>query len=532
MKKSKIFAAVILLAMFSSLFTVVNVGQLGITSVTGEAPVEDVTPIFTPNVQYLGANETYIQLVSGMTQDGDLSDWAAYDHDVFNGVDLYLGYDATHVWVAAQWADTTYDWNTTNFVNKTDTNAWEILDGADDMLAIGFSDDTDQDVWVWTASNRTDDGYAYECNATWYADGGTLPHVMNWNGTHPEYDAYGSAILDYSVIPVNTQYSMWFADPTVTGSQNDVIVDYDWNKTKEGYYTLEMSRLLDTGEADDMVLDFTGDLSDLLVWVGTENQQDCHNMEVGITDYTLWDNNDPAYLQFSVTQAVWDEVCVISGNASDDYAGLDLQVSLDGGTTYDSVGIDPLTGEWIYFFGYNPTDMPIGEQTITVTLVPKYDAPIVLEQDTEFVDTEAPTIVGIVDIGANYADQGGVPNDTAEVEIIIGVDDNYDPTENLLCELYYFKDDDVILMIPMTQFSVGGPTYSATLPLVYEAGEPNNYTYFVSVWDGEMNKIDTDRYEFQVIYIPPPVVTPGFGILIGLFGLAGAAFILYKKFKK
>lgn len=532
MKKSKILAAVILLAMFSSLFTVVNVGQLGITSVSGEAPVEDVTPVYQPNaIQYLGENETFIQAVTGMTQDGDLSDWATYAHGVFDGVDLYLGYDATHVWIAAQWADASYDWNTTNFVNKTGTG-WEILDGADDMFAIGFSDDTDQDVMIWTASNRTDIDLAYECNATWWNDTDTLAHVFNWNGTHPLYDAYGSAIVDYASIAVDTKYPMWFGEPTATGSQANTDVDWDWNKTKEGYYTLEMSRLLDTGETDDMVLDFTTDLEDLSIWIGTENKQNCHDMVVGITDYDIYDNNEPAYLQFSVTQAVWDVACVISGNASDDYAGLELQISIDGGDTYDTAGIDPLTGEWFYFFGYNDVDMPLGDTTITVTLVPQYEDPIVLERDTEFVDTEAPTIVGVVDIGANYADQGGVPNDTLEVEIIIGVDDNYDSTDNLLCELYYFKDDDVILMIPMTQFSVGGPTYSATLPLDYEIGADNNYTYFISVWDGEQNKIDSDRYYFQVIHVTTPVVTPGFGILIGLFGLAGAAFILYKKFKK
>ncbi|NHJ41419.1 MAG: hypothetical protein FK731_15415 [Asgard group archaeon] len=533
MKKSKIFAAVLLLAMFSSLFTVVNSGQLGIT-VTGEtSPVDDVAPTFTPNVQYLGANDTYIQAVTGMTQDGDLSDWSGYAHDFINGVDLYLGYDATHVWIAAQWADATYDWNTTNFVNKTATNTYAIVDGADDMLAIGFSDDTMQDIFVWTASNRTDDGYAYECNATWIPDGGNLPHVMNWNGTHPLYDAYLSSIGDYGAIAVGTMYSMWFADPTASSSQNDVSVDWDWNKTKEGYYTVEMSRLLDTTHADDIDLDFTGDLSDLSIWVGKENKQDCHDMEVGITEYNMWDNNDAAYLQFSVTQAIWDETCVISGNASDDFSGLELQVTItDWGSSYDTISIDPLTGEWIYFFGYNPDDMPIGEQTITVTLLPKYEAPIVLTRDTEFVDDEAPMIVGVVDIADRYADQGGVPNDTLAVDITIGVQDNYWPNDDLLCELYYFKDEGVPLMIPMTQVSIGGPTFSCVLPLTYDPAAVNNYTYFISVWDGQMNKVDTEKHYFQVIYIPPAVTTPGFGILIGLFGLAGAAFILYKKYKK
>lgn len=532
MKKSKILAAVLLLAMFSSLFTVVNVGQLGVTTVTAETnPIEDNTPTFNSNaIQYLGENETFIQTVSGIAADGDLADWAAYDHAIINGVDLYLGYDGDNVYVAAQWADATWD-NSTNFVNKTATG-WEILDGADDMLAIGFSDDTDQDIWVWTASNRTDVGFAYECNATWWNDTGIVAHVWNWNGTHPVYDSYGSVISDYGAIPVKTHYKMWFEEPIATGSQTDVVVGWDYNKTKVGYYTVEMIRDLNTGGSDDMVLDFTTNLEDLSVWVGAENKQNCHNMEVGIVGYDIYDVNTPATLQFSVTPAIWRETCVISGNASDDYAGLELHVTITDWASYDTISIDPLTGEWLYFFGYNVDDMPLGDQTITVTLLPQYEDPIVLEQDTEFVDDEVPTIVGVVDIADRYAADGGVPNDTLAVDITIGVTDNYWSNADLLCELYYFKDEGVPLMIPMTQASVGGPAFSCSLPLVYEIGAENNYTYFISVWDGNMNKIDSERHYFQVIYIPPVVTTPGFGILIGLFGLAGAAFILYKKFKK
>ncbi|MCE7746336.1 MAG: hypothetical protein GPJ52_14495 [Candidatus Heimdallarchaeota archaeon] len=36
--------------------------------------------------------------------DGNLSDWAGIPHDVFNGVDVYLAYNETYVFVATSWA--------------------------------------------------------------------------------------------------------------------------------------------------------------------------------------------------------------------------------------------------------------------------------------------------------------------------------------------------------------------------------------------------------------------------------------------
>ncbi|NHJ49865.1 MAG: hypothetical protein FK733_18880 [Asgard group archaeon] len=555
MKKSKIIAAVLLLAMFSSLFTVAQVGQPAIMTTTASEPVE--VQEFTPEVEYVGTNESFINDLTSFTivADGDLADWAGAKHAVFNGIDLYYGYDGSSFYVAAQWADTSFD-DDVNLWNKTglDENGsvWENLAGADDMFAFGItSEDADwADVWVWTASeNRTATGFAYECNATDFseADVGTLPHIINMEedadgfGYRPIYDNTGTAIVDWDSIANGTKYYGWL-DQTPLGGQTDVVVDYDWNNTVVGYYTIEMIRDLDTGDADDVVFN-PADLEDHTILVGKANKQNCDDMTVALAEYTISDVNTPGYLQFSQIPAIAEETLVITGNASDDYAGTELHVVLSGWEdtygpgTYDVIDVDPLTGEWLYFFSYNEDDMPLGDWTINLTLNAMYETPIETYQNITIEDNEPAIIDGVVDIGENYPDGVSI-NDTVlvvndyELPVTIGVRDNYFAVEDLTCELYWWKDDGVALMIPMTQFYPGGPTYNCYLPITYEAGVGNNYTYFISVWDGDLNKVDTDYLTFWVYMEEETVVTPGFGILIGLFGLAGATFLLYKKFKK
>jgi hypothetical protein len=557
MKKSKIIAAVLLLAMFSSLFTVAQVGQPAVTvTPTATEPVE--VQEFTPEVQYVGGNETYINdMSSGFTivADGVLGDWAGAKGDTFGGITLWYGFDGSNLYVAAQWADSSFD-DDVNLLNKTgmDENGsvWEVIPGADDMFAFGISsEDADwADVWVWTASeNRTETGYAYECNATDFseADTGTLPHIMNWEedadgfGVVPIYENDGVTTPDLAGDPNGTMYWGWIPE-SPTGSQSDVEVGVDWNNTKAGYYTIEMIRALDTLQADDIVFDPT-DLTDHQIWIGKANKQNCLDMSVPLTAYDIYDQNTPGYLQFSEIPASIDELLVISGNASDDYAGTVLEVYLDawddtyGEGTTDTIDIDPLTGEWLYFFAYNQDDMPLGDWEVHVTLYPMYEDPISIYQNITIEDNDPAIIDGVVDIGANYPDGVSI-NDTVlvvndyELPVTIGVRDNYWDVTDLVCELYWWKDDGVALMIPMTQFFPGGPTYNCYLPVSYEEGVGNNYTYFISVWDGALNKIDTDYFTFWVYMEEETVVTPGFGILMGLFGLAGAAFILYKKFKK
>ena len=554
MKKSKIIAAVLLLAMFSSLFTVAQVGQpaINVTS-TATEPIE--IQEFTPEVEYVGTNESYINDLTAYTivADGALGDWAGAKHAVFNGIDLYFGYDASDFYVAAQWVDSSFD-DEVNMWNKTgmDENGsvWEFLAGADDMFTFGISSAMADwaDLWTWTASdNRTDPGYAYETNSTWHADGGTLPHIENevadadGFGYLPLYENDGVTTPAYATDPNGTQYWGWIP-VTPTGSQTDVVVDYDWNNTLVGGYTIEMIRPLDTLQADDIVFDPTN-LTDHQIWIGKANKNDCDDMEIPLNAYDISDVNTPGTLQFSKMPAIAEETLVISGNASDDYAGTEVQVYLSGWDdtygegTYDIIDVDPLTGEWLYFFAYNVDDMPLGDWTVNVTLMAMYEDPIMIYQNVTIEDNEVPIIDGVVDIGDRYPDGVSI-NDSAlivndyKLPISIGVRDNYFDVTELTCELYWWKDDGVALMIPMAQFYPGGPTYNCELPISYEVGVGNNYTYFISVWDGDLNKIDTDYYTFWVYLeeVTPP--TPGFGILIGLFGLAGATFLLYKKFKK
>jgi hypothetical protein len=542
--------------MFSSLFTVAQVGQPAVMTQSATEPVE--TQDFTPEAkQYVGLNETYINDMTGasISADGALGDWAGYVGDTFGGITLWYGYDASNFYVAAQWADSSFD-DDVNLLNKTgkDENGsvFEVINGAEDMFAFGISSAKADwaDVWVWTASeNRTATGYAYECNATDFseADTGTLPHIMNWEedgdgfGVRPIYDNAGTPIADWLSIANGTLFHGWL-DQTPTGSQTDVFVGVDWNNTLVGGYTLEMVRPLNTMQADDIVFDPTN-LTDHQIWFGKANKQDALSMDVPLTAYDIYDQNTPGTLQFSAIPDTVEDVLVISGNASDDYAGTVLEVYLSGwddtygaGTT-DTIDIDPLTGEWLYFFSYNQDDMPLGDWTVNVTLYPMYEAPIEIYQNITIEDNAVPIIDGVVDIGERYPNGVSI-NDSAlivldyKLPISIGVRDNYFDVEDLTCELYWYKDSGVALMIPMTQFFPGGPTYNCELPITYEEGVGNNYTYFISVWDGDLNKIDTEDFTFWVYLEEETVTTPGFGILMGLFGLAGAAFILYKKFKK
>ncbi|MCK5185348.1 MAG: hypothetical protein KAQ95_13645, partial [Candidatus Heimdallarchaeota archaeon] len=133
----------------------------------------------------------------------------------------------------------------------------------------------------------------------------------------------------------------------------------------------------------------------------------------------------------------------------------------------------------------------------------------------------------------------GVPNGTEYVPITVGASDNYQYwvdgtgyTDKDMPTVYLFswKGDDVALMTPMVQFSTGGTTFSANISLpAILAGETFNYTYFVEVWDPENNKVTSVYHWF--IHGEITTTAPGFGILVGLFGLAGAVFIIYKKRK-
>ncbi len=241
------------------------------------------TPIATTEVeyQYYWANdlsESSIQI------DGFFSDWRNITFETYVGVDVAIGYDDTNIYVAAEWADNAENdlvslWNKTGMI-ETDEAAWDFIDGEDDRLAVGFSNGIDADIWVWTASNRTNDDYAYEMNSTGHPDSGNLPFVMNTNGTtltdsaKPIYNSTFQPIVDYNVIPNGTMINAWFPQ-TPNGSQTDVDIAHFFDGAN---HRVEFRRAIDTGNEDDYVWDLS-DLSDIYFVISSSNRDDAEDME-------------------------------------------------------------------------------------------------------------------------------------------------------------------------------------------------------------------------------------------------------------
>jgi len=555
MKKSKLLAAVLLIAMFSSVFTVANFSTP--TSGSSEAPA---TPVATPDAvlgDELGTKGIWIADLgaTNIIADGALGDWGATPHDYFNGVDTYIGYNTTHVSVGLTWFDASVDgkiseWNKTGASTDNITHGtWVQYDGAVDMVAVGWTNSTGYaDIWVWDNSIRGDANYAYEVNGTWDPDEGDTSFIQNidtgvlYGWQQPEWDNSSVAIPSHVALANGTAYKGWFDDaPTL--SQTDVWVAYTHNTSGTNMYIVEMVRALDVGVADDILLDFT-DLTGMDFWVGKENKQDCLDMSVGITDFALANDNEPALFSWDIITNPVTEALLITGVVWDDYLGFDINVRISGwddtygAGTWAQADFNTFTGDWSYLFYYDEDDMPIGDHQLNISFVPKYDPVNDTYQNITISDIQAPQVLGLVDVNLQYP--CGVPNGTEYVPITVGVSDNYQywvgglagytDKDLLSVQLYSWKDDDVALMTPMVQFSSGGSTFSANITLpALPAGETHNYTYFVQVWDPENNK-GTSEY-FWFIHGDICVTTPGFGILAGLFGLAGAAFIIYKKRK-
>ncbi len=548
MKRSKILAAVLLLAMFSSLFAV---GTVTLPAQTGSASAPTESELFTPDVMgdpmgdkgILAEDATAYTLVA----DGDLAEWEGLSFEVFGGVNVSLVYDATYVYVALQWKDSTEDvtvgqWNKTGMINAALVD-WQFVDGADDVIQIGFSTgpyaNNDSDMMIWTTSPRTNAGFAFECNATGDVDAGTNPYVMNTNKTtdtfvdaKPLYESDLSTLIsDEFALANGTMYDAWLNSTTVAaGGQTDTVVSSDWNNTLMDYYTVEMIRLLDTGDADDFILDFA---DDLIFYVGSANQDDTFDMLISTMALNVALTNDAAALTF--TTIVGDpvnEALVITGGVFDDFVGYDLIVEMDGwddtygAGQYFNVGVNEATGNYSFLFFFDEWDMPLGEQTIFVTLYPKYEAPIQLNQTIEIDDTKAPNIEGIVDLVDRYPD--GVPLDEDYVVVTIGLADDYCVVDDITACLFSYVGDGTNLKIDMVQFAPGSTTFIANITIDHAIGVVNNYTYFVQAWDTSLNKVTSDYYWFLAASVAP---IPAFGIIAGLFGLAASVFII-KKVKK
>jgi hypothetical protein len=555
MKKSKILAAVLLLAMFSSVLTVVKFSSP--VSGSSETPA---TPVVSPEAlgDPLGTKGVWLNDVTGLiTVDGALGDWATVPHAMCNGVDTYVGNDSTYAYVAVAWVDSSKfdgkvsEWNKTGATLDNVTNgAWVEYDGADDMVSVGFSNGTYTDMWTWAYSIRGDGSYAYETDGTGKADGGALPFVRNidvaeaaqgWD--QPETDNSSVAIPSHVALPNGTSYIGWF-DNVPGGSQTNVDIAYTYNTSGDDRYIVEFRRLLDTGsQVDDIKLDLN-DLTGMTFFVGRANKQSFIDMDVSVAGYAIADDNVAAEFTWDIFASPVTEALLITGKVWDDYVNPWINIQLSGwldtyGDVWGTADVNTFTGDWSYLFYYDEDDMPLGDYTVNISFVPKYDPQNDTYQNITIVDDEAPKIVGLVNLNTQYPN--GVPNGTDYVPVTVGVSDNYaywvgglagySDTDLLTVYLYSYAEDEIALMTPMVQFSSGGATFSAnlTLPSI-AAGTTYNYTYFVEVFDPSNNKVTSVHYWFihgEIIVVP----TPGFGILAGLFGLAGAAFIIYKKRK-
>ncbi|NHJ32524.1 MAG: hypothetical protein FK732_06660 [Asgard group archaeon] len=577
MKKSKILAAVMFIAMFSSLFTVANF------SIT-PASVSGALPSMTPDAigDPMGSKGVWVEDITGqtITIDGDLVDWDGFGarHEIFNGIDIYIGYDASNIYVALAWVDASHDmklseWNKTGHatLDNATHGTYDQLDGATDMVAVGFTDSAGwTDLWIWDASIRGDSSRAYEVNATWHEDSGDVCYDENLDTTvdpswrQPDRTNNSAvAISDHDALANGTAFIGWF-DYTPTGSQTDVALAATWNDTGDDRYVVEFERTLVAPNSDDIAFDFTdsNEVGNMTFWIGAENKQDCTDFSVSTNTYNVqMDSETNVAAEFewdylgNASEIDYNAAILTMGACYDDFVldPDDFVIHLSGwddtygpGTWQSVVGdINAFTGDWSFLFSYNEDHMPLGFFQMNVSWTPKYDDANfnITYQNVSIVDNTPPTVVGLVDINTQYPN--GVPNGTEYVTITVGANDDYafwsdtgggyglggyETTDMLSVQLFSWKDDDVALATPMIHFSSGATTFSADLDLPsIGAGETYNYTYFVEVWDTENNKVTSEHKWFIHGIITEP--TPGFGILAGLFGLAAAVFIIYKKRK-
>jgi len=569
MKKSKLLATVLLFAMFSSLLTVGNYSSPASGSAIIPAS-SDVSPEVIGDE--MGTKGVWLQDLSGETivADGDLSDWGSTIHDVFNGVDVYIGYDSSDVYVGLAWVDSTNDsklseWNKTgsDTLDNETHGTYDQLAGADDMLAVGFTNSSGySDIWIWANSIRGDDAFAYEVNGSWMPDAGVLPYDENYDtttiGGWAQPDRYNTTndILDHDGLANGTAFIGWFESANPDQSQANVAMGHKWNFTGNNRHVVEFVRPLDTlSQVDDILFDFTDttELNLMNFTVGSVNKQDCIDFSVGTRKYNiepLGETNVAAEFEWDIISDPIYEALLLQGAVYDDYVVEEnnFEVTLSGwadtyGASYVATianDINGFTGDWSYLFYYDEDDMPLGVNTVNITWTPKYDVVsynLTAWQFANISDIAAPQILGLVDVNQQYPD--GVPGDATFVPVTVGAKDNYQyysadlggytDKDALTVYLFSWVDDGVALMDLMEQFTPGGSTFTGNITLApLAAGETHNISYFVEVWDPSNNKATSVHYWFLQV---PVITAPGFGILAGLFGLAGAAFIIYKKRK-
>lgn len=445
--------------------------------------------------------------------DGNLSDWEqeGIESELLEFVNVYLAYDSNYVYVGLTYEDSTinneiFTWNKTGMIDEDDAS-WNRFSGADDMAYVGFapSDNiTKGDFWIWTASNRTSDGYVYECDIEGNPDTGLTPYMMNTNDTDmnywsskPVYYNNWTPIVDYAAIPEGTLIDGWYNKGLITPTESQADVVMNWTHSNE-QYTMEFKRQLDTSNSDDYVLDFVSD--ELTFYLGRANQHDTEDVNFSFYSFKITLANDPAELTFDTLPISTSEAFLITGQVYDDFMETEVRITCSswedtyGPGYYNLVTINTITGAWSFTFSFNEWDMPLGTNNITIAFDPMYENPIILWQEIDIEDIRPPNIFGITDVAEWYPE--GIPLDVSEVTVIIGIEDDYYQTDDLNAYLYYYKGNDVISMVEMIHFSYYSRTFTGNILVEHSRDVDYLYFYFIEVFDGSLNKVTSTKLNF------------------------------------
>lgn len=490
-------------------------------------------------------NGTWAQLTTtAFTPDGNITEWDTEGiiSDTFDGITIYLAYDAINVYVALSWLDNEVSdkecvWNKTSTASD-----YDLIYGDEDAVRIGFYNGTFIDFWFWTATNRTADNYAYEFGGQYYstdADGGNLPHIMNSDGNRiedwykPIYDNDSIPITDHSSIPVNTKIKCWFED-TPTGSQTDVEMGMTHNGTA---YFLEFVRALDTGNSDDIVLDLTN--NDIDLRIGRKNHGWGNDFYFYDSSYRIFHENTPAEFTVEPIPSLVNESLLLQGTVFDDYRDYRVIIWLDTwadiGTSPQYASVNKIAGIWSHTLPYDEMNMPLGENNVWITLDAPYEDNISISYTTTIQDNLAPIISGVVNVSNRYP--LGVPLDEEYVIVSAGLADNYD-VNSLTAKLFSYHEDDAVIEQTMIQYYPDSYLYSANIT-IDSSDNPtheHNYSYYIQVWDKENNNIISNNFTFFVA-IDLDVTTSqesgiAFNSIINTLILTGCLIIIVRKKKK
>ncbi len=466
----------------------------------------------------IGDSEIFAQFTNTeFILDGNLSDWEqeGIKSELLSNVNVYLAYDSNYVYIGLTWADSTFSdsvftWNKTGMIDEDDAD-WEIIDGEDDIVSMGFahSDNISKgDFWTWTASNRTHNGYVFEHDYGRNPDTGLTPYLINTNTTEniywnakPVYYNNWTPITNYSAIPNFTTIDGWYNEGLITPSASQADVSMNWTYSNE-QYIMEFKRPLNTSKTDDCALDFVSDELTFYLEISGSFHTVSYN-SFNFNSFKITITNNPAELTFDTMPSEISLSLLITGEVYDDFGNIKVRIECSGWNdtygpnSYDYASIDLITGSWSFLFFYDNRNMPIGTNNITITLNPMYEDPIILWQLIDIEDTYPPHIYGVTNITDWYPK--GIPLNIDKVTITIGIDDTYCDTDDLKAYLYYYKGDDVLSMVEMTQFSILGRTFSGNFSVEHDIEIDYLYFYYVEVFDVYMNKVTTTKLNFTSI---------------------------------